>query len=67
VQKAIDFGACERLLVADTLLRDDAVVQMMDRAELQNSGIVVFSSTFEPGKQLEGLGGIAALLRYHIG
>jgi protein pelota len=39
----------------------------MDRAELQNAGIVVFSSTFEPGKQLEGLGGIAALLRYHIG
>jgi protein pelota len=67
VQKAIDFGACERLLVADTLLRDDAVVHMMDRAELQNAGIVVFSSTFEPGKQLEGLGGIAALLRYHIG
>ena len=67
VQKAIDFGACERLLVADTLLRDDAVVHMMDRAELQNADIVVFSSTFEPGKQLEGLGGIAALLRYHIG
>ena len=67
VQKAIDFGACERLLVSDTLLRDDAVIHMMDRAELQNAGIVVFSSTFEPGKQLEGLGGIAALLRYHIG
>lgn len=66
VQKAIDFGACERLLVADTLLRDDAVVSMLDRAESQNAGIVVFSSSFEPGKQLEGLGGIAALLRYHI-
>jgi protein pelota len=66
VQKAIDFGACERLLVSDTLLRDEAVVHMMDRAELQNAGIVVFSSAFEPGKQLEGLGGIAALLRYQI-
>jgi protein pelota len=67
VQKAIDYGACERLLVSDTLLRDEAVVHLMDRAELQNAGIVVFSSTFEPGKQLEGLGGIAALLRYRIG
>jgi protein pelota len=66
VQKAIDFGACERLLVTDTLLRDEAVVRMMDRAELQNAGIVVFSSSFDPGKQLEGLGGIAALLRYPI-
>lgn len=67
VQKAIDFGACERLLVSDTLIRDEAVVHMMDRAELLNAGIVVFSSAFEPGKQLEGLGGIAALLRYQIG
>jgi protein pelota len=66
VQKAIDFGACERLLVSDALLRDEAVVHMMDRAELMNAGIVVFSSAFEPGKQLEGLGGIAALLRYQI-
>jgi protein pelota len=67
VEKAIDFGACERLLVSDTLLRDESVVHMMDRAELLNAAIVVFSSTFEPGKQLEGLGGIAALLRYPIG
>jgi protein pelota len=67
VQKAIDFGACERLLVSDTLLRDEAVIHMMDRAELLNAGIVIFSSAFEPGKQLEGLGGIAALLRYQIG
>jgi protein pelota len=67
VEKAIDFGACERLLVSDTLLRDESVVHMMDRAELLNAVIVVFSNTFEPGKQLDGLGGIAALLRYPIG
>jgi len=67
VERAIDFGACERLLVSDTLLRDESVVHMMDRAELLNAAIVVFSSTFEPGKQLEGLGGVAALLRYPIG
>jgi protein pelota len=67
VEKAIDFGACERLLVSDTLLRDESVVHMMDRAELLNAVIIVFSNTFEPGKQLDGLGGIAALLRYPIG
>ncbi|MBO5367722.1 hypothetical protein J6A32_03780, partial [Methanocorpusculum sp.] len=27
----------------------------------------VLSTEFEPGKRLEGLGGIAALLRYKIG
>ena len=66
VERAISFGACERLLVSDTLIRDDDVVRMMERAEQMNAGIVVFSSSFDPGKQLEGLGGIAALLRYKI-
>lgn len=67
VRKAIDFGAVERLLVADTLIRDPFIVGLMDRAELMNADTVVLSSSFEPGKQLEALGGIAALLRYRIG
>jgi protein pelota len=66
VQRAIDYGACERLLVADSLLRDEAIIHLMDRAELMNATIVVFSVAFDPGRQLEGLGGIAALLRYRI-
>ncbi|NYT06848.1 MAG: mRNA surveillance protein pelota [Methanomicrobiales archaeon] len=67
VQRAIDYGACERLLVLDSLLRDEGIVHLIDRAELINAGIVVFSSEFEPGRQLDGLGGIAALLRYAVG
>jgi protein pelota len=67
VQRAIDYGACERLLVLDSLLRDEGIVHLIDRAELMNAGIVVFSSEFEPGRQLDGLGGIAALLRYAVG
>lgn len=66
VQRAIDYGACERLLVLDSLLRDEGIVHLIDRAELMNAVIVVFSSEFEPGRQLDGLGGIAALLRYAI-
>ncbi|HON81324.1 MAG TPA: mRNA surveillance protein pelota [Methanoregulaceae archaeon] len=66
VQRAVDYGACERLLVLDSLLRDEGIVHLIDRAELMNAAIVVFSSEFEPGKQLEGLGGIAALLRYAV-
>ncbi len=66
VRRAIDYGACERLLVLDSLLRDEGIVHMIDRAELMNAGIVVFSSEFEPGRQLDGLGGIAALLRYPV-
>ena len=66
VRRAIDYGACERLLVVDSLLHDEWVIHLMDRAELVNAAIVVFSSAFDPGKQLEGLGGVAALLRYRI-
>jgi protein pelota len=66
VQRSIDYGACERLLVSDSLLRDEGILHLMDRAELIDATIVVFSGAFDPGRQLEGLGGIAALLRYRI-
>ncbi len=66
VRRAIDYGACERLLVADSLIHDEAILHLMDRADLSNARIVVFSSAFDPGRQLEGLGGIAALLRFRI-
>jgi protein pelota len=66
VLKAIDYGAVEEVLVADSLLRDEGIVHLLDRAELQNARIVVLSSVFDPGKRLEALGGVAALLRYRI-
>ncbi|MDD1716180.1 MAG: mRNA surveillance protein pelota [Methanolinea sp.] len=66
VQKAIDFGAVEELMVSDSLIRDEAIVHLLDRAELQNAKIVILSSSFNPGAQLEALGGVAALLRYRI-
>ena len=66
VGKAIEYGACEELLVSDTLLRDPDIVEMLNRAEQTNAKIVVFSSSFEPGTKLDALGGIAAILRYNI-
>jgi protein pelota len=66
VQRAVDYGACEQLLVLDYLLRDEGIAHLIDRAELMGAAIVVFSSEFEPGKQLDGLGGVAALLRYSV-
>lgn len=66
VEKAVDCGAVEEVLVADSLIRDDQVNHLMERAELLKARITVFSSEFDPGKQLEALGGIAALLRYRV-
>lgn len=66
VSQAIEFGAVEQLLVSDTLIRDPLIVHIMERAELTHAQVTVFSSNFDPGKQLDALGGIAALLRYQV-
>ena len=55
------------ILVVDTLIRDPGIVALMEQAERSDAGVIVFSTGFEPGKQLEALGGVAALLRYRIG
>jgi len=66
VETAVGFGAVEDLMVIDHLIRDDKVTGILEEAESVRARITVFSSEFEPGKQLEALGGIAALLRFPI-
>jgi len=66
VREAIEFGAAEQVLIADTLLRDEEVMHLIEKAEAMRAAIVVLSSGFEPGERLVALGGIAALLRYRI-
>jgi len=64
VMEAIGYGAADRILIADTLLRDTAVAHLIEEAEAMRASVVVLSSAFEPGERLIALGGIAALLRY---
>jgi len=66
VKKAVGFGAVEDLMVIDHLIRVEEITQILEDAEAVRARITVFSSEFEPGNQLEALGGIAALLRYPI-
>ena len=66
VREAIVLGAVEQVLLADTLLRDEEVMNLIEKAEAMRATIVVLSSTFEPGERLIALGGIAALLRYRL-
>ena len=66
VQDAIGYGAAEQVLVADTLLRDTAIIELIEKAEAMRATVVVLSSAFEPGERLVALGGIAALLRYKL-
>jgi protein pelota len=67
VADAIGYGAAEQLVITDSLLRDGAVMKLVETAEAMRSKITVLSSSFEPGERLDALGGIAALLRYKIG
>ncbi|MDI6810684.1 MAG: mRNA surveillance protein pelota [archaeon] len=78
VRKAIDYGAVETLLVSDEKLMTthmggveeeaeaEEIERMLEEAERQRGEIVVFSTEFEPGKRLNALGGIAAILRFGI-
>ena len=67
VETAIGYGAVDEVLLADSLLRDQTIVPLIESAERMQATVVVLSTEFEPGERLEALGGIAALLRYKMG
>jgi protein pelota len=72
VENAIVMGAVEKLVMADTMLRDADETQrlkledLMRQVEKRNAPITVVSTEHEAGSKLLSLGGIAALLRYPI-
>ena len=66
VERAVDFGAAESILISDSVLREGTFSKLLEDAERVGATPVVLSTEFEPGKRLEALGGIAALLRYAI-
>lgn len=66
VKDAVGYGAAEQILIADTLLRDQEVMHLIEKAEGMRASVIVLSSAFEPGERLVALGGIAALLRYKL-
>ena len=73
VRFALDLGAIKTLLIADEYLRvqreeksGEEIDRFLRRVEEHRGRITIFSTEFEPGKRLEGLGGVAALLRFKI-
>jgi protein pelota len=70
VKNAQGFGAIETLMITDELLRtsreSNSIDYFLKEVEQSQGKIVVFSTEFEPGKKLESLGGIAALLRFKV-
>jgi protein pelota len=72
VENAVKMGAVEKLIVADTTLRDAEEEQrlkleeLMHETEKRNANVTVISTEHEAGAKLIALGGIAALLRFPI-
>ncbi|MGD6852429.1 MAG: mRNA surveillance protein pelota [Candidatus Bathyarchaeia archaeon] len=72
VENAVMMGAVEKLIVADTALRDaDEALRLkledlMHQVERRNAAVTVVSTEHEAGFKLLSLGGIAALLRFPI-
>jgi len=72
VEKAASFGAIEKLVLADTIIReaeDEERIQIEDlmRTVEQNGGdIIVVSTEHEAGTKLVALSGLAALLRFAL-
>ena len=72
VAKATQYGAVEGLLITDKLIRESPdekrleLERIMREVEQKAGQITVVSTEHEAGHKLEGLGGIAALLRFQV-
>lgn len=66
IEKALDFGAIESLLVSENVDREKAI-QYKEKVENQGGEIVVISDDFSEGEQFwKGFNGLGAILRYQI-
>jgi protein pelota len=63
---ALERGAVETLLLTEDFLRDGRMERIGRLVQETRANIRVLSTGYDAGRRLEGLGGLAALLRYKI-
>ncbi len=68
VEKALEYGAVRKILVSSKFTEEnpEKTNEITEKTEKQDGRVMIISSEFEPGKQLDGLGGVGALLRFNI-
>jgi protein pelota len=72
VKKAAEIGAIEKLVLADTMLRETLnekrllLENLMKTVEQKRGKLMIISTEHEAGAKLIALGGIAALLRFSL-
>jgi len=64
-KNAINMGAVKKLLILDIYMKDDNIEKLMDLTENMGGEVTIISNEHEGGKQLEALGGMAAILIYY--
>lgn len=68
VLEAIEASAVKDLLVLDSLLRNQSkeTELLLQKAESHKATVHIFNRQTEPGKKLEGFGGIVAILKFKL-
>jgi protein pelota len=72
VERAAQIGAIEKLILADSLLRESddetrlRIEKILDEVEHRAGAVTVVSTEHEAGSKLLALGGVAALLRFPL-
>ena len=66
-EAAAKAGAVETLLILDSLIRESDHESTVKNVEDQKGNVIVVSERHDAGRQLDALGGIAAILRYRMG
>jgi len=67
VKNAVSSSAAESLLVLDELLRTNKEIEaVVEEAEKRKVRLIVFSHESDGGRELDGYGGLAALLKFKI-
>jgi protein pelota len=66
VKNALENGAVDRLLITDTIIRTDLGEKLINLAKQNSSNFTIINTIHDAGKKIEGIGGVAALLRFKI-
>jgi stalled ribosome rescue protein Dom34 len=64
VDDALSRGAAETLLISDLLVRSKNGEHLLELARKTQCSFMIINTMHEAGKKFEGIGGVAALLRF---
>jgi protein pelota len=64
VEDALSRGAAEKLLISDVMVRSKNGEHLLELARKTHSDFIIINTMHEAGKKFEGIGGVAALLRF---